>query len=103
MSKEVTIPPQKHQGKVLTNFGFPLWTRTFLFQAIQMHKLRTINHPMMINLPKNQNENVVRVDPVVPKIVVHGSVLQSTKDSSIMVPLRQEQRQRRLALHITQA
>ena len=58
---------------------------------------------MMINLLKNQNENVGRVDPVVLKIAVHESVLQNMKDSSIMAPLRQEQRQRRLALHITQA
>lgn len=102
MSEEATTPLQKHQGKVLTNFGFPLWTRTFLFQAIRMHKLHTINHPMMINLLKNLSGNVVRVDLVVLKIVVHESVLQSMKDSSIMAPLRQEWRQRHLALHITQ-
>ena len=57
----------------------------------------------MINLLKNQNENVVRVDPAVLKTVVPESVLQSMKDSSIMAPLRQEQQQHRLALHITQA
>jgi hypothetical protein len=57
---------------------------------------------MMINLLKNQNENVVRVDLEVLKIVALESVLQSMKDSSIMAPLRREQRQRLLALHITQ-
>ena len=57
----------------------------------------------MINLLKNQNENVVQVDPEVLKIAVHESVLQSMKDSSIMALLRQEQLQRRLALRITQA
>ena len=56
----------------------------------------------MINLLKNLSGNVVRVDLVVLKIVVHESVLQSMKDSSIMAPLRQEWRQRHLALHITQ-
>ena len=45
----------------------------------------------MINLLKNQNENVVQVDPEVLKTVVHELVLQSMKDSSIMAPLRQEQ------------
>lgn len=68
-----------------------------------MHKLHTTNRPMMINLLKNQNENVAQVDPVVLRIVAHESVLQSLKDSFIMAPLRREQQQRRLALHITQA
>ena len=68
-----------------------------------MHKLHTINHPMMINLLKNQSENVVQVDPVVLRIVAHELVLQSLKDNFIMVPLRREQQQHHLALHITQA
>ena len=51
-------------------------------------------------LLKNQNENVDRDDLEVRKIVVRESVPQSMKDSSIiMARLREEQRQRRLALH----
>jgi hypothetical protein len=60
--------------------------------------------PMIINLLKNQNGNVDRDDPEVLKIVVHESVPQSMRDNFIiMAPLRREQRQRRLALHNTQA
>jgi hypothetical protein len=54
-------------------------------------------------LLKNQNENVDRDDLEVLKIVVRESAPQSLKVSSIiMAPLREEQPQRRLALHNTQ-
>ena len=66
-----------------------------------MHRLT--NHPMIMNPLKNQNESVVQDDHEVLKIVGHESVPQSMKDSSIiMVLLRQEQQQHRLALHSTQ-
>ena len=100
MSKEVTTPPRKPQGKVLTTHFDPLWIHTFLFQAI---RIRIINHPMTINLLKSQNESVVQDDHEVLKIVVHESVPQSMKVSSIITaPLRQEQQQRRLVFHNTQ-
>ena len=58
---------------------------------------------MTINLLKSQNESVVQDDHEVLKIVVHESVPQSMKVSSIITaPLRQEQQQRRLVFHNTQ-
>lgn len=105
MFKEVAIHPQKHLGRVSTYFReFPHQVHTILSQATQMHKPPHItNHPMIINLLKNQNGNVVQVDHGVLKIVVHESVLRSMRvNFIIMAPRRQEQQHRRLALHHTQ-
>ena len=105
MSKEVTIHPQKHLGRVSSYFReFPHQVHPILSQAIQMHKPPHItSHPLIINLLKNQNESVVQVDHGVPKIVVHESVLRNMRvNSIIMAPRQQEQWHRRLALHHTQ-
>lgn len=104
MSKEATTPLQKHQGKVLTNFGELPSLGSYFLQEMRMHRPPHITkHPMIINLLKNQNGNVVQDDHGVLKTVVHELVPQSMRGSSIiMAPRRQQQRRRRLALHNTQ-